>query len=120
MIGVFTSSGELLAVDRGQAVAIEREAFGLSMPSLPRLFGRRDGDEPAVAAVSVEVARMYIGEGGRPVFVMTDGQAWQQIDSSSARAVRSGVAVTIRRAAIGSFMMSVSAGGPPLRVRRVQ
>jgi hypothetical protein len=114
------SSGELLAVDRSQAEEIERDAFGFSLPSLPRLFGRNDSqDEPAVAEIESEITRIGAGGEGRPVFHLANGQSWAQLDSAPSRAARVGVAVTVQRAAMGSFLMHVATGGPALRVRRV-
>jgi hypothetical protein len=116
------SSGNLLAVDRAQAHEIERDAFGLSLPSLPRLFGRRNTETyaDAVQAVEMRVARVEHLPGGRSSFTMENGQIWTQIEGVSARNVRVGGAVTVHQAALGSFLMSVQAGGPALRVRRTQ
>lgn len=115
------TSGSLVAVDRAQAEEIERDAFGFSLPSLPRLFGNRD----AVAAAPVnenrlEIARVVRRQNLPATFTMTNGQVWTQIGTESTRNVREGGAVTIRRAALGSFMMSVEAGGHAVRVRRTQ
>lgn len=126
------SRGDLLAVDREQARTIEREAFGFSLPSLPRLFGRRDDAEPGGAGASdasglggveelaFEIARVSRRPNGPATFTMTNGQVWVQIDDENARSAREGGSVTIRRATLGSFLMSVDAGGPAIRVRRQQ
>ena len=57
---------------------------------------------------------------GTASFTMTNGQVWSQIDNESPRNARAGGQVTIRRASMGSYLMSVEAGGPALRVRRTQ
>lgn len=116
------SSGNLVAVDREQAQEIERDAFGFSLPSLPRIFGR-SRDEPAaetVAEMRLEIASVVRRRNGPATFTMTNGQVWTQIDDEIARNAREGGAVTIRRATLGSFLMSVDAGGPAIRVRRSQ
>jgi hypothetical protein len=116
------TSGDLVAVDRTRVEEIERDAFGFSLPSIPRLFGgrERDSSEPNVAEVAMEVARVSRRPDGSGVFTMTNGQVWTQIDGGNNRRVREGGAVTVRRAALGSFLMSVEAGGPAIRVRRSQ
>jgi hypothetical protein len=118
------NTGELLAVDRHQAQELERDAFGFSLPSLPRLFGRGDNDRPAmveeVAEMQLEIERVTMRHDGTALFTMTNGQVWSQIDNESPRNARAGGQVTIRRATMGSFLMSVAAGGPALRVRRSQ
>jgi hypothetical protein len=124
--------GDLVAVDREQARTIEREAFGFSLPSLPRLFGRRDGADAESASVSstsglggveeleFEIARVSRRPNGPATFTMVNGQVWVQIDDENARMAREGGKVTIRRATFNSFLMSIEAGGPAIRVRRQQ
>jgi hypothetical protein len=123
--------GDLVAVDREQAQTIEREAFGFSLPSLPRLFGGRSQGESENASVAAgglggveeldfEIARVTRRPNGPATFTMTNGQVWVQIDDENARNAREGGRVTIRRATLGSFLMSVEAGGPGIRVRRQQ
>jgi len=122
------TSGNLVAVDRQQAQEIEREAFGFSLPSLPRLFGRRDSSSGAasgpaieqVAELRLEIASVRQQRYGPATFTMTNGQVWQQIDDENPRNARAGGAVTIRRAALASFLMAVDAGGPAIRVRRIE
>ena len=127
------NTGNLLAVDRAQAEEVDRDAFGFSLPSLGRLFG--GGSENASAStpsaarppaftpteeMQLEIARVAMRRDGTASFTMTNGQVWSQIDDESPRNARAGGQVTIRRAAMGSFLMSVDAGGPALRVRRTQ
>lgn len=114
------TSGNLVAVDRAAAQEIEREAFGFSLPSLPRIFGRGgDGEGMAeVAEMNLEIASVVHRRNLPSSFTMTNGQTWTQIDDENARNAREGGAVTIRRAAMNSFLMSVEAGGPAIRVRR--
>ncbi len=113
-------SGDIVAVDRGQAETIQREGFGFSLPSLPRLFGRTErGEMQQVEEISTEVTRVVRRGDGTATFTFANGQTWAQIDNENARNVRDGGHITIRRATFGSFLMHVDAGGPALRVRRV-
>lgn len=114
------TSGNLVAVDREQAREIERDAFGFSLPSLPRIFGRDRNEDGAeqVAAMQLQIASVVRRRNGPAVFTMSNGQVWVQIDDENARNAREGGAVTIRRASMGSYLMSVEAGGPAIRVRR--
>jgi len=117
------NSGNLVAVDREQAREIERDAFGFSLPSLPRIFGRSgDGGDAieTVAEMRLEIASVQRRRHGPATFTMTNGQVWVQIDDENARNAREGGSVTIRRASFNSFLMSVDAGGPAIRVRRQQ
>lgn len=128
------NEGEFAAIDREQAVQVEREAFGFSLPSLPRLaFPRRhpearDGASEAPSVVSdqgidaleLTIERVVARGDGRATFIMTNGQRWEQIETERYSQVRPGGTVTIRRGAVGGFLMSVAAGGPAHRVRRVE
>lgn len=114
-------SGSLVAVDRQQVQEIERDAFGFSLPSLPQIFRRGgESDVLAVAEMALTVERVSFRGDGTGTFTMSNGQVWSQIDGMNARHVRVGTEVIIRRASMGSFMLSVPSGGPPLRVRRTQ
>jgi hypothetical protein len=113
-------AGDIVAVDRGQAETIQREGFGFSLPSIPRLFGGTQGGElRQVEEVSTEVTRVSRRGDGTASFTLANGQTWSQIDNENSRNVRDGGHVIIRRATFGSFLMHVDAGGPALRVRRV-
>lgn len=114
------TSGDIVAVDRAQAEEIERDAFGFSLPSLPRLFGRDRDAEPAFTELQLEIARVDARPNLPARFTMSNGQVWTQIGTEAVRHVRAGGAVRIRRAALGSFLMSVEAGGAAIRVRRTQ
>lgn len=126
-------TGNLVAVDRAQAQEMDREAFGFSLPSLSRIFGGGSGggSTPSQSAATtpgfapVDEIRMEIASVTRrrnlpSTFRMTNGQVWVQIDDEVARNVRQGGSVTVRRASFSSYLMSVDAGGPAIRVRRVE
>lgn len=117
------TSGELVAVDRAQAEEIRRDAFGFSLPSLPRLFGggfsgRDDGPDQVIDEITLQIARIQRRPDGKHWIHMDNGQVWAMVDSAqSNRRMETGAQVTVRRAAVGSFMMSFG-GGQALRVRR--
>jgi hypothetical protein len=115
--------GDLVAVDRQQAERVNREAFGFSLPSLGNLFGgggsRSRIATEDIAEISAHISRVSQDRSGRALFTLDNGQQWEQIDDENARNARTGGDVRIRRAAMGSFLMHVEAGGPALRVRRV-
>lgn len=120
------TQGEFAAVDAARVRQIERDAFGFSLPSLPRLGlpgGRRGSDGAAVSeqpqSQAMKIARLGRFDGRRS-FTMENGQVWVLIESTDNRNAEPGASVTIRKAALGSFLMSFEAGGPALRVRRAQ
>jgi len=119
------SAGELVAVDRAQVQEIERESFGFSLPSLPRIFSRSDGAGGSGAAVqqterlTLQVAAIRQRNTGVYVVTMSNGQVWEQSDQISMRRLRAGDQVEIRRASLGSFMLYHDRG-PAVRVRRLE
>jgi hypothetical protein len=120
------SEGQFAAVDRAAVQQVEREAFGFSLPSLPRLAfpdfgsGQRNPDQGSVEEMVMTIERVSTRGDGNAVFVMSNGQRWVQVTPERTNRVRPGGTVTIRRAMMGSFLMSVEAGGPAHRVRREQ
>jgi len=121
-------AGSFVSVDRDQVQELEREAFGFSLPSLPRLFGggdREDADtaDQETAALSVDEVQMVVARigargDGRVVFIMDNGQRWVQVQSERVRNLREGDSVTVRRASLGSFFLAPTDGGGGYRVRR--
>lgn len=112
------TSGEVVAIDRGNVERMQRDSFGFNLPSIANLMPRIGHDDDVVDRVEVTVARMSTGASGRTTFYMEDGQVWAQIDPERVYNVRAGDTVTIRRAALGSFMISSPRGGAGIRVRR--
>jgi hypothetical protein len=125
------NTGNLVAVDRGQAQEMDRDAFGFSLPSLSRIFGGGGGggnNSPSATTpqferidnIQMQIASVTHRRNMPSTFRMTNGQVWVQIDDEVARNVREGGQVTIERASMGSYLMRVEAGGPAIRVRRQQ
>jgi hypothetical protein len=118
--------GAFAAVDAASVRQLERESFGFSLPSLPRLglpnfrSNTAGEPEPAVETLTAQISRVIPSQTGRNGYVMSNGQVWRQVDTESNRQLRSGAEVTIRRATLGSFLMTTTAGGPAVRVRREQ
>ena len=116
------TGGQFAAVDAAGVHRLEREAFGFSMPSLPRLglpgFGRGAQEAEQTDKVAMSIRRVGRMD-GHTAFVMDNGQTWLVIDDGADNwRARSGAAVEIRRASLGSYLMKVIGGGAALRVRR--
>lgn len=111
----------VVPIDPGRVETLQRESFGFSLPNLDRLLpslslGRNE--TPELNAVELQVTRIIDRADGSHSFVMQDGQVWIQIQPARIPNVRVGDTVTIRRAAMGSFMLVSDRGGTPHRVRR--
>jgi hypothetical protein len=117
-LGGAEQRGDIVVVDREQARAVRRQAFGFSMPSLS-LFSKGEKPEEADRVAAV-VDNAYRNSEGKWVFELDDGAVWTQVDSEPmARSPKKGSKVEIRQAAMGSFFLN-SDGQRALRARRVK
>lgn len=108
--------GDVVVIDRAGVDETRRQMFGFEMPSLPRLFGPNGGGEIDSIDSTLQSAAL-VGE-GRWVFHLADGSVWRQIDSERARFEnRPGQQVRIRKASLGSFLLTVG-NSRAVRVRR--
>ena len=108
--------GELVVIDRAAVNETRRQLFGFELPTLPRLFNGDESDEITSIETTLERASM-MGE-NRWVFRLADGSVWRQIDSEPVRFQnRAGQPVRVRRASLGSFLLTVD-GSRAVRVRR--
>lgn len=109
--------GDVVVVDRAQVSAARRQLFGFELPSMPGLFER--GARPErIDAIESTLTRAGQFAEGKWVFTLADGSVWRQIDSEGFRdRVRPGQAVRVRRASLGSFLLTVDRSRA-VRVRR--
>jgi hypothetical protein len=107
-------SGDLVTLDRKQRQAVRKQAFGFTLPTLSMF----DTGEKEVDRIDETLASAHqIGQ-GRWVFQMQDGAVWRQIDDEFlSREPHPGSAIVIRRAMMGSYMLSVD-GQPGVRAHR--
>lgn len=95
-------------------------SFGLqaSVPQPPAAAAKdRESDE--VSSITARVTEVTADREGKKLVTLDNGQTWREVSKSSFVSLKAGDEVTISRAALGSFMMSVP-NGRPLRVRRVE
>lgn len=108
--------GDVVVMDRAQIGEARRQLFGFEMPTLPRLFGNEG--EATLDSIETTLQSATQVADNRWVFRLADGGVWRQIDSDPLRSrPRPGEAVRVRKAALGSFLMTVG-DGRAVRVRR--
>ncbi len=109
-------SGELLVVDRTQATAARRQAFGSTSAPADVLLPPRAEDR--IDAIETTLTRATQAGDGRWTFVLADGNTWTQVDTDRVRINnRTGETVRVRRGAMGSYLLVVGHSGA-VRVRR--
>lgn len=112
---------EIVAIDADSAKKIKREAFGFSLPSLPKLglpsLGGGGDEGPDVLQFSV---RSVSKRGGSYVFHMDNGQVWRQAGGRFNYIPKGDLTATIKSGAIGSYMISLDNGKERVRGMRVK
>ncbi|WP_372785214.1 hypothetical protein [Phenylobacterium sp.] len=100
------AKGDIVVVDREQARKVRRQAFGFTLPSLA-LFER--GEKPEeIANMEGKITAARQNNAGKWVIRLEDGATWSQIDTNEVpNPPQAGDTVTIRKAAMGSYMMSL-------------
>jgi hypothetical protein len=128
------TNGERLACyDRAVAYLSEPAGTKAAAPTPETSFGLQASvPQPPAAAVPAEAAKseevssitarvteITSDREGKKVVALDNGQTWRELGKTGFITLKTGDEVTISRAALGSFMMSVP-NGKPLRVRRVK
>lgn len=107
---VAETKGEIIVVDRAQAQAVRKQAFGFSLPTLA-IFEHTGagGVTETMDHVSGVVASAHMeGASQHWVIKLVDGAVWRQIDTEVvSREPKAGMAVEIKSAALSSFLLSV-------------
>jgi hypothetical protein len=100
------AKGDIVVVDREQARKVRRQAFGFTLPSLS-LFER--GEKPEeIDTMQGKIAAARQNSAGKWVIRLEDGAVWAQVDTNEVpNAPQAGDPVTIRKASLGSYMLSL-------------
>lgn len=110
------AAGEIAVVSRQDVEQNQRRLFGFSVSALnPFEKSGRSEDLQSISATMTSARNLGRGEWS---ITLDDGSVWRKTDGVSVLFSASRqYPVTVRRAALGSYMMKV-ANDPPFRVRR--
>ncbi|RZJ93749.1 MAG: hypothetical protein EON88_13935 [Brevundimonas sp.] len=109
------AQGEVVVLSRSEVAETQRRSFGFDLNVLNPF--NSDGQPEELASVDGTLARARQA-GGKWTVVLQDGSTWKQLDNATPYfRTAVGTPVTIRRATLGSYLMSIG-GAAPLRVRR--
>lgn len=110
--------GEIVVIDKDKAEEIKKERFGFRMPSLPNFGGDDEPDEDTQVFI---IKEYKVKANGRYTFYLANGQVWQHISGTVNRAPKgANQTLSIRNAAMGSFLAQINGKGPGLRVKRIE
>lgn len=106
-LGEASSAGSLVVVDREAVRRTRRGLFGFNMPRLP--FFRGDtSQEEEVSEIEGTIRSVRALDYGKWTLTLDDNSTWQTTEANTHNpAPRAGQSVRIRRAALGSYMLSV-------------
>ena len=111
--------GDIVVVTRTQVAQAQAAQFGRSAPAPAITIQKQEQTPPLPTSIDTSIKAVSRTVDGKWVMILADGARWQQIDGRIlARDPKPGMAIAIRRAAMGSYLANV-AGQPALRVRRV-
>lgn len=95
---------QLVVADRATMREARRGIFGLGLPKL-KLFSGEESEE--VQSIDSTITGVRIASDRMPIFLLADGSRWKQTEGRNVFA-RSGQAIHVRRAAMGSYMANVA------------
>ncbi len=102
------TAGEIAFIDRAQVQQTRRQLFGFQAPDLSGILGRGDDGTDSLDQIETTLVRATRGQNGRWQFQLEDGSTWHQTDNARHAVLnRQGDPVRIRKASLGSYLMSV-------------
>ena len=113
------SSKEVVVIDREGVRKTKRTLFGLALPRIG-ILDDNDSNETEITQVEGVIASVRNNPEGGYLFLLKDGAAWTQADDKPiALEPEAGDKVVVKKAALGSYMLSVQ-GQPGVRVKRIR
>lgn len=116
-----SQNDEVVVLDKEELKKTRRSLFGFSLPKLPFLGERdeqADGAKAEFTTIEAKLSAVRNLGYGKWSFRLDDGAEWQTTEAIPTRSPKTGMAIKIKRASMGSFMGSVN-GWPSVRMKRV-
>jgi hypothetical protein len=103
-----TSAGAVVVIDREEVRRTRRALFGFNLPRLPFFGGDNSQQEEEPSEIEGRIESARSAGYGKWVIELEDGALWQTTEADTRLgAPRIGQPVRIRKAALGSYMISV-------------
>ena len=116
-LGDAVAKRDLVVFDRESVRKTKRGLFGFGIPNLG-IFGD-DNDEVEIKQIDGVIAGLAHNADGGYIFRLADSSRWTQMDGKPiALEPRVGDKVVVKKAALGSYIMSVT-GQPGVKVKRL-
>jgi hypothetical protein len=112
------TQGQVVVIDREQAKAVRRQAFGFHLPTL-HVFDGATKTEDGVDRLELQIDSAHQDGFGHWVFTSTDGAVWRQTDNEIMGAEpHKGSRLLIKTGVLGAYFCKVD-GQPQVRCQRV-
>lgn len=114
-VAYLQSAGEKVAAPSAESsFGLQNSATGARVEQ-----AKPEQSEEQLSSVTARISDVSSMRDGLKMFALDNGQTWRQLTASTAPTPKAGDRVSVRRGALGSFLMEVPSG-PALRVRRVK
>lgn len=118
---------EIVAIDAKEAERLREKTFGFSLPSIPDLnfldIGKDKENEDAMVFTVEKVSILARGRSKQYTVHLHNGMVWEQVSGRINYLPKGDLTATIKKGAIGSYMMSLSNGKERVRglgVKRIE
>jgi hypothetical protein len=118
-VKTFSADARAIAERReAQAARLAAAAAATAAAQKADSFGR--ASEARVESVDSTLKEVLTDSVGKSVFILENGQIWRQADGFRMPNARPGVAVTVKRGAMGSYRLAVAGSNRTVQVIRMR
>ena len=116
---------EIITITAKQAKAVERDSFGFSLPSLPKLGLINSNTDKSKKSAQTFKVETLTNNRNRIILKMENGQIWQKSSSDAVYIPKGNLTAQIKPAAFGSFFVSLTndkgqSSSKGIRVKRIK
>ena len=122
-----TATNDMDSNDRVEATTPPEKAVSDAVPDAQSLFGTNDAEAKRIIETSLAIEQINEIQAivtdvrksatKKLTVILNNGQVWRQLDSQRLH-LKSGEAVIVRKASLGSYLMEKKSGGRSMRVKR--
>ncbi|SEJ99417.1 hypothetical protein SAMN05518849_12411 [Sphingobium sp. AP50] len=114
------AKNEVAVIDKESVRQTVRQNFGLATPAVPLAESSGgNGREEALDEIQTKVVSFQPTVRDRWRLQLADGSEWQTLETIAFRVPEVNMAVTVKKAALGSYLLR-PAGWPAVRARRIK
>jgi hypothetical protein len=117
-----TAKDEVVVLDKEDVRKTRRSLFGFTMPKLPFLGGGDDDkdrhDDTELSEIDDVIKSARPMAYGIWVVTLEDGSQWQTVEPMAYGAPKTGLKITVKRAALGSYKASIN-NWPVVKMKRI-